>query len=167
MPIRYLFACCLLWFGPAADELSAQLRADGDTHALSLPEVGDVSLQIISPTLLEYTLISSGVLGDPRAPAFAATIQGEALEISATGAKRRVVYAPLARRDLRIATHFFISLGRAIDPARAGQEIEVHDMNRSAKFPPAKASFDPLRYNPAIHVNQEGYVPSLPKKAMA
>src|SRR5207249_8151413 len=25
---------------------------------------------------------------------------------------------------------------------------------------------DPLRYSPAVHVNQEGYVPSLPKKAM-
>jgi hypothetical protein len=28
------------------------------------------------------------------------------------------------------------------------------------------ATFDPRRTNPAIHVNQEGYVPSLPKRAM-
>lgn len=166
MPIRYLFACCLLWLAPAADELRAQLRSDGDIHSLSLPEVGAVSLQIISPSLLEYTLISSGAPGRPRAPAFAASIGGQALGISAIGAKRRVVYAPLARHDLRIATHFFIRLGHPIDPALAGQEVEIHDMDRSAEFQPAKATFDPLRYNPAIHVNQEGYVPSLPKKAM-
>jgi len=30
----------------------------------------------------------------------------------------------------------------------------------------ASATFDPRRFNPAIHVNQEGYAPSLPKKAM-
>jgi hypothetical protein len=28
------------------------------------------------------------------------------------------------------------------------------------------AACDPLRYSPAIHVNQEGYAPALPKKAM-
>ena len=166
MAIRYLFACCLLWLASTTTELRAQLRADEDTHSLNLPEIGEVSLKIIAPDLLEFTRISADAEGRPRTPVFAASIGGQALSISAVGARRRVAYAPLATRDLRIATHFFIRLGHPIDPAGAGQEVEIHDMEHSAGIPQATAIFDPLRCSPAIHVNQEGYVPSFPKKAM-
>ena len=96
------------------------------------------------------------------------SVGGQAAAIAAVGSKRRVVYAPLEKRDLRIETHFYIRLAQDIAADRAGQEIAVEAPTGSAgtAFPTATATFDPARCSPAIHVNQEGYVPSLPKKAM-
>ena len=157
-----------MWPFAAPLALRAQLRTDVDTRALALPAVGECSLEILTPALLEYTQVSAEANGAPQVPAFQVSIGGQAVRISAVGSRRRVVYAPLARSDLRIATHFYIRLAHEIDSDHAGQTIEVHEATTpggSAHYS-TSATFDPLRYSPAIHVNQEGYVPSLPKKAM-
>ena len=139
-----------------------------DTHSLSLPAVGDCSLRIISPSILEFTRVSATAEGPPQLPAFLVTVAGQAVQVAAVGAKRRVAYAPLARRDLRIATQYYIRIADPIDLREASQVVEVRDPSGAPGAPPiaASAACDPLRYSPAIHVNQEGYVPSLPKKAM-
>lgn len=85
-----------------------------DTHSLNLPVVGDCTLRILSPTILEFTRISSEARGSPALPAFQVTVDGQSVQVAAVGAKRRVAYAPLRRRDLRIATQYYIRLAQAI-----------------------------------------------------
>ena len=168
MPIRHKFAVCILCLLPIAAELNAQLRSEEDTHALSLPAVGDCTLRILSPSILELTRISSEAKGAPLVPDFRIIVGGHDAAIAAVGSKRRVAYAPLARRDLRIATQFYIRVAHDIALEDAGQLVEVRDAGQPAGNPSkaATAACDPLRYSPVIHVNQEGYVPALPKKAM-
>jgi len=59
-------------------------------------------------------------------------------------------------------------LNRALSPIGDPQKVEVK--NPSGKLWPTNlqfiASTQPLRYGPAIHVNQVGYGPSFPKQAM-
>lgn len=168
MPNRRLFACFLLWLNPAVPVLHAQLRSETDTRSLSLPAIGDCTLRILSPSLLEFTRITASAEGPPEVPDFQVTSGGRTLEIVAVGRKRRVAYAPLATSDLRISTEFYIRLALPVDLRDASETVAVRDPAGTPGSRPvtAMAAFDPHRYSPAIHVNQEGYAPSLPKKAM-
>jgi hypothetical protein len=168
VPNRRLFACFLLWLNPAVPVLHAQLRSETDTRSLSLPAIGDCTLRILSPSLLEFTRITASAEGPPEVPDFQVTSGGRTLEIVAVGRKRRVAYAPLATSDLRISTEFYIRLALPVDLRDASETVAVRDPAGTPGSRPvtAMAAFDPHRYSPAIHVNQEGYAPSLPKKAM-
>src|SRR5206468_3022897 len=88
----------------------------------------------------------------------------QAATVQAVGFKRRPFYAPLAVRDLRLENNLILRLAA---PITDGQTVEVK--NPGGALWPSTMLFsttaDPLRYSPAIHVNQEGYVPALPKKA--
>jgi hypothetical protein len=183
---RSLFAYFVVCVAPLAPALCAQTRESVDTHSLSVPAVGDCTLLIISPSLLEFTQISTkekttswtslqALPGDRALSGMAAgfrftvTASGVPLKVSAIGMKRRVIYAPLARRDLRVATQFYLHLAQPLgDPAGQAETVELRVANTELGQPPVilTAAFDPLRTSPAIHVNQEGYVPALPKKAM-
>jgi len=168
VPNRHLFAWCLLWALLSAAPLLAQSREDVDTQSLALPPVGACSLRILSPSILEFTEISMAASGRPALPAFQVTVAGQTVEVAAVGARRRVVYAPLARRDLRIATVWFIRVVTAIDLQGTSRIVEVREPGTATGGAPrvAAAACDSHRRSPAIHVNQEGYEPSLPKKAM-
>jgi hypothetical protein len=154
--------------------------ADFD-NVLSLPELGSTQLRAISPTVLELTLITTkapeatkvgqwdfadfnGHLHLPSADKFQVIANGKTIPIHAVGFRRRVVYAPLARRDLRIGNFLYLELAT---PLAEGATVEVKDPD--GKFWPTKTEFatalDPLRYSPAIHVNQHGYVPGFKKQA--
>ena len=228
---RFLFACLVVCVAPSATALRAQTRTAADIRSLSLPAVGDCSLQILSPSLLEFTQISTKEknsawpqlknLAGARsatppltAPVFEVTVGGRPVKAAVVGMKRRVIYAPLARRDLRVATQFYLRLAAPLDstaatptvasqfsdmggtpmprlpavaglPAGAGgtgvppvglpktelSAAPLVEVRRPGDAPgqaaiSVSATFDPRRTNPAIHVNQEGYVPSLPKRAM-
>lgn len=184
---RFLFSCILVSLSSPMTTLRAQtqMRAAVDTHSLSLPAVGDCTLLILSPSLLEFTQISTkekdsawvqlkSALGSrtetapPTAPRFEVTVGGRPVKVDVVGTKRRVLYAPVARRDLRVATQFYLRLAEPIAPQVEPPIVEVRLPNGTrAKTPlTVTATFDPQRTSPAIHVNQEGYVPTLPKRAM-
>jgi glycosyl hydrolase family 9/cellulase-like Ig domain-containing protein len=149
---------------------------------LRLPAVGDRQLRILSPTMLELTLVTtkapdpapvrqwnfvdaSGRLNPPPAAEFSVQADGRMIPVKAVGFKRRVAYAPLAKRDLRVGNELYLWLG---DPIGDGQSVEVK--NPGGKLWPAGMRFnavaDPLRYGAVIHVNQTGYGPAFPKTAM-
>src|SRR2546425_978871 len=75
--------------------------------------------------------------------------------------KRRPLYAALTVRDLRIENCLYLQLA---NPIADGQQVEVK--NPTGSLWPSSIGFSatatPLRFSPAIHVNQEGYVPSFP-----
>src|SRR5204862_4906453 len=81
------------------------------------------------------------------------------------GFKRRPLYAPLNNYDLRIDNCLYLQLASPV-----ADNVPVQVTNPSGSLWKSNTLFvattDPLRYSPAIHVNQEGYVPSFPKKAI-
>jgi hypothetical protein len=154
-----------------------------DDAPLDLPVVGAHQLRILSPTVLELTLITTKPpdparvaqwdfvdrSGNPRLPSkdqFIALADGKTNSISTVGFKRRVLYAPLKTRDLRIANSLYLQLAR---PISDNETIEVR--NPDGKLWSSEVHFvakaDPLRWSPVLHVDQVGYTPSSPKTAMA
>ena len=147
-----------------------------------LPKVGDNSLHVLSPTLLELKLITTkqpdpaqvaqwnfvGVNSQlilPSASQFTVTADGQSIGVVAVGFKRRPLYAPLSGYDLRIENSLYLQLA---GPISDNQTIQVSNpdgtlWSSSMQF---AAQVDPLRYSPAIHVNQEGYMPGYTKQAM-
>lgn len=144
------------------------------------PRVGFHRLRILSPTTLELTLITTkapgpsrgrwefpadnGNLNLPAPNEFTVTAGGRTIPVKAVGFKRRVRYAPLAERDLRIGNYLYLQLAGSV---ANGETVEVR--NPGAKLWSGDvqmiAAFDALRCSPGIHVNQVGYVPAFPKKA--
>lgn len=154
-----------------------------ELNPLALPQPGDYRLEIISPTLLQLTRITSKkpdpappqewdfVQGEghelhlPDAAQFKVTAGAKELKVEKVGFKRRVVYAPLKKRDLRIGNWLYLQLAA---PIPESQVVQV--TNPDGKLWPAEwrwsCRFSQERWSPALHVNQVGYAPNLTKKAM-
>jgi hypothetical protein len=153
-----------------------------DNTTLQIPKVGDHTLRILSPTVLELQLVtrkdpdpaqpalwnfvdSSLNLLTPPASEFSVTVNGQNVTVQTVCFKRRPLYAPLDTRDLRLDNYLYLHLATAVGE---GQSVRV--ANPSGTIIPPTMQFTNvaslLRYSPAIHVNQEGYIPSFPKKAM-
>lgn len=149
--------------------------------ALHLPLAGENALHILSTNVLEVKLVTTkalaagvdqwsfvsalGLPAFPSAQEFVVMVNGNPVPISAVAFKRRPLYAPLANYDLRINNDLYLLLGK---PISTGQTVRVLNPDASL-WPPTMqftATANPLCFNPAIHVNQVGYVPAMPKKAM-
>jgi phosphatidylethanolamine-binding protein (PEBP) family uncharacterized protein len=156
--------------------------ATADDVACVIPEPGDYTLHVLTPNLLELKVINTAPVGSSTpssfnlvdstyafaAPAlgnFAVTVNGKPATVEAVGFKRRPLYAPLYKFDLRIDNNVYLQL---LSPISDNDVVQVTNpngalWNSSMVF---TATADPLRFNPAIHVNQEGYMPNYSKKAM-
>jgi Glycosyl hydrolase family 9/Cellulase N-terminal ig-like domain len=153
-----------------------------DENPLQLAAVGDNQLRILSTNVLELTLITTkapdpapvvtwnfvnkeGVASLPKPQAFSVLVNDKEVAVEAVGFKRRVVYAPLKKRDLRIGNYLYVQLACSIAP---NAKVEVR--NPAGSLWPQimifSAAAEPMRYSPAIHVDQVGYMPQFPKKAM-
>lgn len=185
---------------------------------LAIPAVGSTTLRILSPDVLELSLITtkppganveqwdfvlSGAGASPGSDAdagavdasdadagpapdagaaaaatadapvlrlpppdvFEVTVAGARFAVKAVGFKRRALYAKRLQRDLRIASSIILELER---PIPEGAAVEVRSRDASLWRPDQRfaAKAERLRWSPAIHVNQVGYVPACPKKAI-
>ncbi|HWI58555.1 MAG TPA: cellulase N-terminal Ig-like domain-containing protein, partial [Bacillota bacterium] len=160
---------------------AASLRLSDD-QPLQLPPVGSYQLRILAPTLLELTLITTkkpdsaqleawdfvdaqGQCRLPESKDLVVMAGDKSVPVKALGFKRRVLYAPFKQRDLRIGNYLYLQLAT---PVPDNQMVEVKDPSRKL-WPPAlqfSAKAEPLRWSPALHLNQTGYLPAYPKKAM-
>ncbi len=152
-----------------------------DGTKLRTPKRGGHTLHVLSPDVLELVRVNgqssasagvdswdfvnaSGGLNAPAASKFSVTVDGKPVDVKSVGFKRRPLYAPLNERDLRVGNSLFLQLASPVAP---GQSVVVK--NPDGSLWPDKMKFaaeaHSLRYSPAIHVNQEGYVPGWPKKA--
>lgn len=147
-----------------------------------MPAIGAHGLRVLSPNVLELTLITTKAKDPARVTAwdfvndqftatlpaltqFVVTVNGLPVPVQNLGFKRRPLHAPEQPGELRIGNHFYLKLTSAIG---SGSTVEVKNptgalWNGSMQFL-ADAKWD--RYSPAIHVNQVGYMPDYPKKAM-
>jgi hypothetical protein len=176
---RKLHGCFVAWL-VLQNNLPAQTAESPDGASLALPKPGEMQLRCIAPSLLEVTLVTAqpkskgpdwnfvrddGRLVLPNTNEFSVTVGGSNCPVGAVGFKRRVVYAPLKNHDIRIGNSIYLKLARAIAD---GESVELK--NPGAKLWPASerlnAKCDPLRWSPAIHVNEIGYLPEFTKKAM-
>ena len=175
-----------IWFGSffafalAANTMSANLLL-ADDQPLKLAPVGSYQLRVLTPQLLELTLITAkppeGAASGwnfidgsekcrlPEPSAFAVSCGGKSLPVTAVGFRRRVIYAPLKPRDLRLGNYLYLKLGDAVVE---NQVVEVknprHDLwPESMKY---SLKVDPLRWSPVLHANQTGYLPDYAKEAM-
>jgi len=179
---RNLLRRLLVFLAPVLAALSTARGNEIDYLSLTLPVLGDHTLHVLTPSLLELERINSkpttttpvdswdfvdadGAFHAPALSEFAVTVDGTPVAVTAVGFKRRPLYAPVLVRDLRIENSLYLQLSVAIAD---GQTVEVKNPSGLlwATGETYVATTDPLRYSPAIHVNQEGYVPGLPKKAM-
>ncbi|HZV33600.1 MAG TPA: glycoside hydrolase family 9 protein [Verrucomicrobiae bacterium] len=160
-----------------------QSRADSDPvdPGLQIPTIGDNFLHILTPTVLELELINTEYANasqvdtwnwvdsetnfvPPNMSSVQVLVNGQSDSVTNIGFKRRPIYAPLADWDLRIGSCLYLELSKPISP---GQSVQV--INDGTVWPTNMqfaATADRLRYNPGIHVNQEGYMPAYPKKAI-
>jgi len=178
-----LFSVCLgaaFVFRVHADAV-VQIPVLTNADPLHLPLVGQNELHILSSNVLEVKLITTkslaagvgqwdfvSALGLPMLPAsakFVVLVDGKPDLVSAVSFKRRPLYAPLASYDLRINNDLYLQLA---SPVASNQTVQVLNPDASLWSPTMRfrATADPLRFNPAIHVNQVGYVPAMPKQAM-
>ena len=147
---------------------------------IQTPVIGDHILHILSPTLLELVLINTKqpqparvdswdwvndqqTLVRPNLSSVEVRVNGQPNPVTGSGFKRRPVFAPLLNWDLRIGNRLYLQLR---DPIAEGATVEVRNdgslWRTNMSF---AAQADSLRFSPAIHVNQEGYLPAYPKKA--
>jgi len=176
--LKLLFA---LNFSVALAINAADWRIDDD-EPLALPQPGAYGLRILSPQLLELTLVTTKApdpervtqwdfidakfqFNTPGNSEFSVSAGPRKIPVQTIGFKRRPIYAPLKKRDLRIGNYLYLQLAEKISD---GENVEVK--NPSGHLWPSEKKFsaraDPLRWSPAIHVNQEGYLPAFVKKAM-
>jgi hypothetical protein len=178
LSIRFAGAVlALLVFRSGAAEL---LISDG--APLTMPPVGAHQLHILSPQLLELTLITTkqpdpapieqwnfastnGALHLPTPFQFRVAAGSQTNAVTAIGFKRRVLYAPLKQRDLRIANYLYLQLRNPI-PTNQAVTVQNPDGRLWSADVHFSARTEPLRWSPAIHVNEVGYGPADPKKAM-
>ncbi len=152
-----------------------------DDMNMQIPPVGATALHILTPNLLEVDMITSKAadpavvtnwnfvnafaLTAPLASQFSVQANGQSVAVTGVGFKRRPLYAPMSNYDLRIANSIYLELGT---PIATNQTVQV--LNTDGTLWSSSTLFtstsDPLRFNPAIHVNQEGYLPNYSKQAM-
>lgn len=150
-----------------------------DDQPLQLPPVGSYQLRIITPSVLELTRVTgppegasktagwnfvdaAGHLSAPSAAEFVVSVGARTLAVNAVGFRRRVIYAPMRTNDMRVGNYLYLQLNGTIAP---GETVAVR--NPDGKLWPSALDFsaaaDPLRWSPALHVNETGYLPGLPK----
>jgi hypothetical protein len=157
-----------------ADVIEAGNYVDDTDMQLAKP--GANLLRVLSPSLLELVEIttkqpdpapvSSWNFANnlPSASEFNVSINGQTVSVSAVGFKRRVLYAPLNTYDLRIQNCLYLQINATVTD---NQQVIVTNPDGSvfASSTVFSALSNPQRYSPAIHVNQEGYVPAFAKQA--
>jgi len=153
-----------------------------DDMMLQLPTVGDNAVHILTPTLLEVDLIttkeadpaavtnwnlvnSSSQFVAPASGALTVKVNGEEVGITSVGFKRRPLYALMAEYDLRVENSLYLQLAMPIADNQTVQVVN-NDGTLWSSTKPFVATANPLRFNPAIHVNQEGYLPGYSKQGM-
>lgn len=154
----------------AAQNPWAEAAQTTEVQALRMPKDGDHGVRVLTPEWLELSRVYQKVekalpptvwnFSDnnqrPGPGDFEVLVDGKPVAVAEVGFKRRVLYAPLKVRDLRVGNWLYLKL---TSPVPEGAEVKVTSKRDGVFFPgetwTVKAS--PWRYSPALHVNQDAY----------
>jgi len=182
--VLWFLALGMLAIGLALASRAAQSPPMDDSNPLRMPVIGDHQLRLITPTLLELTMVTTattnepvpvqwnfvdtnGNLTTPPLSDFVVTVNSntQPVTVQSVGYKSRVLYAPLKQWDLRIGNYLYLKLAA---PIADGSFIQVVNPAGDLWSTNVLYTFSAAaqRCSPAIHVNQVGYIPSMPKIAM-
>lgn len=153
-----------------AENSWAAAAAATEVRALRMPKDGDHELRVIAPEWLEMSRVYQkedkelppkvwDFSDEAKRPAPAdleVTVGGTPVAVKEVGFRRRVLYAPLKVRDLRVGNSLFLKLA---SPVPEGAEVRVTSRREGVSFPGEvwEAKAEPWRYSPALHVNQDAY----------
>jgi hypothetical protein len=150
---------------------STLLLQGAENVSLEIPKVGSSWLTVLDPVNLELTYITAkpgewDFAGNlPDAGQIQVKAGGQTIPVARVGFRRRVLYAPLKAKDLRIGNYLAVQLER---PVPEGAEVVVENPDgrlwKSSSF--FRAKLDSSRWSPVIHVNHAGYAPDWPKSAL-
>ncbi len=149
---------------------------------VSLPAPGEISLRVLTPSVLEIRAIvsrkdfasplSQGAAWEqkdfslkvPEASAFTVSVNGKSVAVAGIGLRRIPIYAGYWKFDLRLMLQVFLKLEK---PLPDGAAVEVSDRQGSlwAADQPLSVTMDANRWSPAIHFSRHGYAPDAPKFA--
>ena len=130
-----------------------------------LPAVGSSELRVVTPSLLEVRLVTRAAPLDaaPDRATIAVSTGGRRIAVERTGLRRRVLYAPLRRDDLRLGTSVLLALA---EPLAEGATVEVALPGvvgvQASRW---TTRLDASRLGPALHASLVGYLPDRPKRA--
>ena len=174
------------------DPPSNETYAEADYADVRPPPAGAETMHILTPTLLELVHISrvtqpNGApdswnwvnhTGPAPGDITVSWTGGGSTTVTEVGFRRHTLHAPRKSIDqskplnmadgpfeFTVTNHLFLKLNAEI-PEGANVDVTV-TFNRDNHNWEFHAKADPLRFNPALHVNQEGYLPgaSWPKIA--
>ncbi len=151
---------------------------------VSLPKPGEWDARMLAPDLVEIRIVGTkaamseplkhleqffgkdGKVQIPGPAELSATVDGKSVELTETGYRQLLDFAAFRGFDVRAIGSLFLKLGR---PLAVGESVEIRSKG-TAYWPgnvAVKTSWTGTGLNPAIHVNQIGYAPALPKVARA
>lgn len=164
--------------GPASPApLDPRLRMEGPVP-LQVPPVGAWEVRAVSSQVVQVLLIQTTAPGrwpevwdfaregPPRLPlatSFQVTAMQRSIPVSRVGFRRRPVFGPRGRRDLRIESVLTLHLAT---PLPDGASFEVRNPGGEAwdRDRVLTASLDPGRISPAIHPPDGGFHPRESKR---
>ncbi len=146
-----------------------------------LAQVGDRGMQVLTPNVLEISLINTqptngglmsnwnffsepgGTLQLPPISAVQVKVDGVAVDATYAGFRRRPLYAPLFPRDLRVDNRLFLNVSQPISEGSSVDVILTDADGPGTGITTFSATATVDRFNAALHVNQEGYETISPK----
>ena len=148
---------------------------------LNSPVPGTLTARLLSDHLVEIERIGTQLPGAANVDAWAwvdtnrdlhlpaitsvqVEVSGRPVTVQKTGFRRRPLSATLREWDLRLGSSLYLELAEPVQP---GDLLRLSTADPDVWDPATvlEVEADPLRWSPAIHVNQSGYLPGYSKKA--
>lgn len=179
VPVRLGFSLILMVFGLIRPGRCGT-AVDSETNRLALPPAGGYEMRILSPTLLEIALVGTKApdpegtdvmtwerlrAKGPFPSHFEVTAGERKIPVKQVGFKRRVLYAPLKVRDLRVMNSLYLVLESRL---KEGEVVAVREPEGKIwpKTVHLQEKMDRDRWSPVVHVNQVGFLPEGPKRVV-
>jgi len=145
---------------------------------LAVPPVGAWEVRAVAPRVLQVLLVQTAAPGRwpeawdfareataqlPPPESFRVTAGGRSLPVTQVGFRRRPIYGPRGRRDLRLESVLTLHLASDL-PERGEARVENPAGDAWDRDRVLAASLDPQRISPAIHLPDGGFHPREAKR---
>ncbi len=149
--------------------------SDSEEAEVQLRSVGANYARIVSPDVIELSRITSDTDTTwdnfaqtvPGPTQFQVSVDGTSATVQGVGFKKHPIYSEFHGSDTRVEKTLYLKLSSAITGTPNSTSVEVTDSPQGSLWQNMRfvAPFSSMRYSPAIHINQDGYLRNQSKKA--